>query len=145
MSQIVSSLPNKFEQGIFAALCFDFSLSKNLVIYRQPLQADYFLMLCPRKNFRLSIVQIPVVIGSAKVKPFFTPATISLKKFILFQTMALKGFSISLIEMKKNIIYFLNDFYKVKLFLHDVKFNALILRHINSLYKIYILGCETAL
>ena len=32
MSQIVSSLPNKFEQGIFAALCFDFSLSKNLVI-----------------------------------------------------------------------------------------------------------------
>ena len=29
MSQIFSSLPNKFEQGIFAALCFDFSLSKN--------------------------------------------------------------------------------------------------------------------
>jgi hypothetical protein len=43
MSQIVSSLPNKFEQGIFAALCFDFSLSKNLVIYIVPSQADHFL------------------------------------------------------------------------------------------------------
>ena len=79
------------------------------------------------------------MIGSAKVKPFFTPATISLKKFVLFQTLALKGFSISLIEMKKNIIYFLNDFYEVILFLNDVKFNALILRHINSWYKINIL------
>ncbi len=47
MSQIVSSLPNKFEQGIFAALCFDFSLSKNLVIYIVPLQADHFLVLFP--------------------------------------------------------------------------------------------------
>jgi hypothetical protein len=47
MSQIVSSLPNKFEQGIFAALCFDFSLSKNLVIYIVPLQADHFILLFP--------------------------------------------------------------------------------------------------
>ncbi|HEY5139119.1 MAG TPA: hypothetical protein VIJ25_07375, partial [Methylococcales bacterium] len=61
MSQIVSSLPNKFEQGIFAALCFDFSLSKNLVIYIVPLRADHFLL------------NISLVIGSAKVNTFFTP------------------------------------------------------------------------
>jgi hypothetical protein len=48
MSQIVSSLPNKFEQGIFAALCFDFSLSKNLVIYFVPLRADHFLFIVSR-------------------------------------------------------------------------------------------------
>jgi hypothetical protein len=72
MSQIVSSLPNKFEQGIFAALCFDFSLSKNLVIYFVPSQADHFLF------------NISLVIGSAKVKPFFTPATVCKEKFEIF-------------------------------------------------------------
>jgi hypothetical protein len=41
MSQIVSSLTNKFDQGIFAALCFDFSLSKNLAIYVWPVKAGY--------------------------------------------------------------------------------------------------------
>ena len=54
MSQIVSSLPNKFEQGIFAALCFDFSLSKNLVIYVVPLLADHFIFIVSLKEALLS-------------------------------------------------------------------------------------------
>jgi hypothetical protein len=33
VSDLFFSVKNEFEQGIFAALCFDFSLSKNLVIY----------------------------------------------------------------------------------------------------------------
>ena len=88
MSQIVSSLPNKFEQGIFAALCFDFSLSKNLAIYVWPIKADY---LCFMPQIPTTFVsQFLVVIGSAKVKPFFIPATILVKKTVYFYLNFLK-------------------------------------------------------
>jgi len=77
MSQIVSSLPNKFEQGIFAALCFDFSLSKNLVIYHYALAGGSFLNNVSYHCLQILNLHIVVVIGSANVKPFLSPATIS--------------------------------------------------------------------
>ena len=73
MSQIASSLPNKFDQGIFAALCFDFSLSKNFVSYYYAFRLVNFVILFFNPALAL---QFLVAIGSAKVKPFFTPATI---------------------------------------------------------------------
>jgi len=74
MSQIVSSLPNKFDQGIFAALCFDFSLSKNFVSYFICLAA-FIHSQSFSPNLDSSLL-FPVAIGSAKVNTFFNRATI---------------------------------------------------------------------
>ncbi len=87
MSQILSSLPNKFDQGIFAALCFDFSLSKNFVSYYYAFRLVNFVILFFNPALAL---QFLVAIGSAKVKPFFTPATIFIKKTVYFYLNFLK-------------------------------------------------------
>jgi hypothetical protein len=74
MSQIVSSLTNKFDQGIFAALCFDFSLSKNLAIYVWPVKAGYLFFV---PLFIPAFVSaFLAAIGSAKVNTFFKRATV---------------------------------------------------------------------
>ena len=69
MSQILSSLSNKFEQGIFAALCFDFSLSKNFGLFLSPSLAKTCFFLSSHSATAL-VRAVPVVIGSAKVIPF---------------------------------------------------------------------------
>ena len=105
MSQILSSLSNKFEQGIFAALCFDFSLSKNFGLFLSPSLAKTCFFLSSHSATAL-VRAVPVVIGSAKVIPFSILTSFFSETVKKFSSRSFNLFAFNIKSMKNIFTFF---------------------------------------
>jgi hypothetical protein len=106
MSQIVSSLSNKFEQGDIRCFMFWLQSFKELGDLYNCLYRRIISILCFLITSWSLVFQLLIVIGSAKVNTFFTPATISRKKIWVFLLKILNVFIIRDISSKKNSLFF---------------------------------------